>query len=152
MSIPDAHVQAYLGVFRNQHGSGIPVFQGLARYQSGQGIGDFFRGILRRVIPVALNVAKSALSAFSGAQEEGASIKDALRATLKPATQAAIRGTVEQITKAQEVQAQKAQVQAQKAQIQEEQKGQGKRRKRKGVYKRRKHNKKKKSIPINYNF
>ena len=57
MAIADARTQAYIAVFRNQHGvGGISVFQGTERYQSGQGIGDFFRGIFRRIIPVALNV------------------------------------------------------------------------------------------------
>jgi ribosomal protein L12E/L44/L45/RPP1/RPP2 len=150
MAIPDARAQAYIAVFRNQHGSGFPVFQGLDRYQSGQGFGDIFRGILRRVLPVAINVAKSALAAFSGAQEQGQSITESLKATMRPAAQAAMSGALEQFNKAQE---EKKAQQAAAAEAKKEetaapaQTGTG--RKRKVVYKRAKKHKKNK---FNYNF
>ena len=132
MAIPDAHTQAYINVFRGQSGGGgIAVFQGGSRYQSGQGIGDFFRGLLRHILPVALGVGKAALSAFSGAHEEGASIKDSFKAAIRPSLQAAATGTVEQIQKAQE--------------------GRGRRRKR--VYKPKSHKRRKtKTRGIYYNF
>ena len=56
MAIPDARADAYVGVFSNQQGGQLQVFRGLDRYQSGQGFGDFFRGLLRHIIPVAVNV------------------------------------------------------------------------------------------------
>ena len=102
MAIPDARVYAYVAMFRSQHGAGyIPVYQGLARYQSGQGFGDFFRGLLRRVLPIALNVGKSALSAMADAQEHGASFTDTLKSGIRPAATTALRSTVAELTKAQ---------------------------------------------------
>jgi len=101
MAIPDARAEAYISVFRDQRGGKLPVFEGLGRYQSGQGIGDIFRGIWRRVVPIALNVGKAALNAFSGAQDEGASFKDAFKATLRPAASAAVRSTVQEIERVQ---------------------------------------------------
>ena len=80
----------------------MPVFHGLGRYQSGQGFGDFFRGLIRRVIPIALNVGKSALSAMSDAQDSGASMQDTLMAAVRPAARAGIGGTIAQIDKAQQ--------------------------------------------------
>ena len=155
MAIADARTQAYIAVFRNQHGvGGISVFQGTERYQSGQGIGDFFRGIFRRIIPVALNVGKAALSAFSGAQDQGASFQDSLKAVIRPATQAVARGAMEQIEKVQQERAEKEQrEQAEKAlgvAPQPEQKGQGRRRRKYGsVYKPEKYKRRK---TVNYNF
>jgi len=128
MAIPDARTEAYLNIFRNQHGSGaISVFHGLDRYQSGQGLGDFFRGLLRRALPVALGVGKAALSSFAESSDEGKSIKDALKAVVRPAFSAAARGTADQLGRAQM--------------------GQGRRRKR--VYKAKSHKRQK---TISYNF
>ena len=62
MAIPDARVTAYTNLFKSQMGAGaIAVYQGLPRYQSGKGFGDFFLGLLCRFLPIALNVGKSAL-------------------------------------------------------------------------------------------
>ena len=69
-------------------GGAIAVYQGMPRYQSGKGFGDFFRGLLRRILAIALNVAKSALSAMSDAQEQGASFSDTLKSEVRPATKA----------------------------------------------------------------
>ena len=80
----------------------MPVFHGLGRYQSGQRFGDFFRGLIRRVIQIALNVGKSALSAMSDAQNSGASMLDTLKADVRPAARAAIAGTIAQIDNAQQ--------------------------------------------------
>jgi len=140
MAIPDARTEAYLNIFRNQHGAGgVPVFHGLSRYQSGQGLGDFFRSVLRRAIPVALGVGKAALSSFTGAAEEGRSLKDSLKAVVRPAIHAAALGTVEQLAQAQKEHAQT---------------GKGRRRrrgglKRKRVYKVKSHKRQK---SISYNF
>jgi len=154
MAIADARTQAYIGIFRNQHGAGgISVFQGLDRYQSGQGIGDFFRGLLRRVIPVALGAGKAALSAFAGAHDQGSSLKDSLKAVIRPAIQAAAAGSMEQISKAQQEREEKAAIQetindVKKAQEGPSQKGTGRRR-RKRVYKVKSHKRRK---TISYNF
>ena len=77
MANPDARVKAYVNLFNSQMGGGpIAVFQGLPRYQSGKRFGDIFRGLLRRIIQIALNVGKWALSVMSVAQEQRASFKD----------------------------------------------------------------------------
>lgn len=101
MAIPDARADAYVGVFSNQQGGQLQVFRGLDRYQSGQGFGDFFRGLLRHIIPVAVNVGKAALGAFSGAQDQGSTMQDSLRAIIRPAATAALGSTLDQINKAQ---------------------------------------------------
>ena len=68
MAIPDARTASYVNFFKSLRGGGvIPVFPGSGRYQSGEGFGELFPGILRRVIPIALNVGKSALTAMSDA-------------------------------------------------------------------------------------
>ena len=91
MAIPDARVMAYTNLFKSQMGGGaIAVYQGMPPYQSGKGFGDFFRGLLRRILPIALNIGKSALSVRSDAQEHGASFKDTIRSAVRPATKAAI--------------------------------------------------------------
>ena len=91
MAIPDARVMAYTNLFKSQMGGAIAVYQGMPRYQSGKGFGDFFRGLLRRILPIALNVGKSALSAMSDAQEQGASFSDTLNSAVRPATKASIQ-------------------------------------------------------------
>ena len=103
MAIPDARVVAYTNLFKSQMGGrAIAVYQGMPRYQSGKGFGDFFRGLLRRILPIALNVSKSALSAMSDAQEQGASFSDTLKSAVRPATKAAIHGALSQIDQAQQ--------------------------------------------------
>ena len=102
MAIADARVVAYTNLFKSQMGAGaIAVYQGMPRYQSGKGFGDFFRG-LRRILPIALNVGKSALSAMSDAQDQGASFSDTLKSAVRPASKAAIHGALSQIDKAQQ--------------------------------------------------
>ena len=101
MAIPDARVRAYTNLFKSQMGGGlIAVFEGLPRYQSVKGFGDFFRCLLRRILPIALNVGKSALSAMIDAQEQGASFSDTLKSAVRPATKAAIHGAIIQIDEA----------------------------------------------------
>ena len=80
----------------------MPVFHRLGRYQIWHGFDEFFRGLICRVIPIALNVGKSPLSAMSDAQDSGASMQDTLRAAVRPAAGAAIGGTIAQIDKAQQ--------------------------------------------------
>ena len=80
MAIPDERVVAYTNLFKSQMGGGaIAVYQGMPRNQSGKGFCHLFRGLLRRIIPIALNLGKSALSARSEAQEQGASFSDTLK-------------------------------------------------------------------------
>ena len=103
MAIPDARVVAYTNLFKSQMGGGaIAVYQGMPQYQSGKRFWDFFRCYLRRILPIVLNVGKSAFSAMSDAQEQGASFPDTLKSAVRPATEAAIHGDLSQIDKAQQ--------------------------------------------------
>ena len=54
------------------------------------------------MIPIALNVGKSALTARSDAQDSGASMTETLKAAVRPAAVAAIGGTIAKIDKAQQ--------------------------------------------------
>ena len=132
MSIPDARAQAYLSAFTHQYGAGgMAVFRGMQRYQYGHGIGDIFGGLLRRFLPVVLNMGRAALDSFSKSNETGASIKDALRNTMRPMGEAALSSAAHQIGKLQ--------------------KGSGKR-KHKGKRKAHKKKKQRRQSPIAYNF
>ena len=89
MEIPVARTSTYGNFFRSQRGGGdIPVFLILGGYQSGQGFWAYFRGLLRRVIPIACNVGKPALTAMSDTLESGASMEDRLKAAVRPALSA----------------------------------------------------------------
>lgn len=52
-----ANTNNYLQVFR-QHGGGseYPVFRGARFYQTGQGFGDFLRGLWRTIVPIAADL------------------------------------------------------------------------------------------------
>ena len=98
MSITDARTTAYYELFRaSQMGGTLPVYQGYPRYQSGQGFGDFFRGLFRRIIPVGLNVAKTFLGALGSSSDQGASPAEALKAAIRPTITTALKSGVEQI-------------------------------------------------------
>ena len=57
MDIPDTRVVAYTNIFKSEMGCGaIAVYQGLPRFLSGKGFGDFFPSLLRRIVPIVLNV------------------------------------------------------------------------------------------------
>ena len=97
-----------MNLFTSQRGGGpISLFKGLPRYPSGEGFGDFFQGLLRLIIPIALSVCKSALSAMSEAQDQRSSFKDTLKSAVRPATKAAIHWSLSQIDREQQVSAPK---------------------------------------------
>lgn len=79
-----SRVDAYTKYYQSQLGgsANYPVFIG---GQHGDGLGSFFRGILRFVAPIALR----GLSVFAAntiqSHEQGASLKDAARGAIKPA-------------------------------------------------------------------
>ena len=103
MSITDARTQAYYQLFKtSQSGGSLPVYQGYSRYQSGQGFADFFRGLFRRIIPVGLNAAKTFISSLGSSSEAGSTMKEALKAAIRPAATAALQSGAEQIGKFQE--------------------------------------------------
>ena len=101
MTILDPRVTAYTNLFKSQmSGAAIAVYQILHSYQSWKGFRDFFPGLLRRILPIPLNVGKSAVSEMSDAQDHGASFKDTLKSALRPTTKAEIQGALSQIDQA----------------------------------------------------
>ena len=94
----------HVNFFRSQRGGGdIPLFHGLGGTKSGQLFGDFFRGMLLRVIPIARNGGKSALPGMRDAQDSGESRTYIVKAAIRQSAPAAIGGTIAQIEKAQQV-------------------------------------------------
>jgi len=132
MAIPDARTHAYLTAFRQEGSGGMAVFRGLQRYQYGRGFGSIFGGLLRHLIPVLLNVGKSALESFTQSRSHGSSIKDALRQTIKPIAESALSSAAGEVTKSQT--------------------GTGKKRKHKGKRKSHKSKKGRTQPSIAYNF
>ena len=61
------------------------------------GFGHFFQGLLRRIVPIALNVGKTAISAMRDAQEQVPSVKDTIKSAVRPATNAGIHRALSQI-------------------------------------------------------
>ena len=77
------------------YGLGYPVFAGRAEY--GAGLGDVLKGLWRFFRPVAAAGAKSLLQASSQAMNEGASVKEILKASLKPTMGAVLGATTDQV-------------------------------------------------------
>lgn len=79
-----SRADAYCRYYQSQLGgsANYPVFIG---GQHGDGLGSFFRGVLRFVAPIALR----GLSVFAAntiqSHQQGASLKDAARGAIKPA-------------------------------------------------------------------
>ena len=70
MAVTEPGVEAYVNLFNSQTGVGPnALIQGLPRYQNGETIGDFVRGLRHRILPIDLNVGKSALSSLSDAHD-----------------------------------------------------------------------------------
>ena len=67
--------------------------QELPRCQSAKGFGDFFRSLLRRIHPIALKGATTALTRMRDSQVQGASFQESLKSALDPTTKAAIYST-----------------------------------------------------------
>lgn len=82
-----ANSNPYIRYYRNQvGGSGeIPVFIG---GQHGEGLGDFFRTILRFIAPIALRGISTFTQSTLRAHEGGASLKDAARSAIGPSLSA----------------------------------------------------------------
>ena len=99
----DPRIEFYKAAF-SQKGNGFdfPVFRGTSRYQYGQGLGDFLRGIVRylpRVTqflkPVTMKGIQTLLKSGSEAIKEGATVKDVIKSTLKPTIGAVLGATVD---------------------------------------------------------
>lgn len=70
----DQFWQSYYTAQARQTGHGLSGFEGIP-YQRGYGLGSFFRGLLRMIIPVAKSAGKSAIKAIGKeALATGASI------------------------------------------------------------------------------
>ena len=100
----EKQAQAYYNYFNSPAAhvasGGIPVFRGARRAgQYGAGIGDFFRGIFRRFLPIAVKGAATFLSETVKNNREGASFKDAAKAALRPTLGATLANVGEEFMK-----------------------------------------------------
>jgi hypothetical protein len=77
------HTNPYLKYYQGQVGGGadFPVFVG---GQHGEGLGDFFRSVLRFIAPIALRGLSAFTSTTLRAHEGGATLKDAARSAIGP--------------------------------------------------------------------
>ena len=90
--------------FKQKNSFDFPLFMGTSRYQYGQGLGDFLRGIVRLISrvaqffkPVAIKKVQTLLNAVSESIKEGATVKDVSRSTLKPTVCAVCGATIDQV-------------------------------------------------------
>ena len=86
---------AYCRYYEAQSGGELPVFRG--GLQSGEGIGDFFRGLLRFVAPIAVRGIKTFAGNVMDAHQKGATLKDAAKSALKPTLGAVASSIGEQL-------------------------------------------------------
>lgn len=80
---------AYCRYYQAQSGGEIPVFRG--GFQSGEGLGDFFRGLLRHIAPIALRAVSSFAGRTLDAHQKGSTLKDAAKQALLPTLQGALK-------------------------------------------------------------
>jgi hypothetical protein len=73
---------AYCRYYRAQSGGELPVFRG--GLQNGEGIGDFFRGLLRFVAPIAMRGISTFAGSMMDAHQKGQTLKEAAKQALKP--------------------------------------------------------------------
>ena len=81
----DQLFEVYVKHYKNQAGGRLPVFRG----QEGAGLGDFLRGMFRRVAPYIMPALSSAASSFitnaSGGLSEGRTLKESMKGAIQPA-------------------------------------------------------------------
>jgi hypothetical protein len=94
----DPRVEFYKAAF-SQSGRGvdIPKFYVSNRYQYGQGFGDVLRGIFRFFRPVVVKGAQTLLKAGNEALTQGITVKEALKSSIKPALDAVLAATADQV-------------------------------------------------------
>ena len=73
---------AYCRYYQAQSGGELPVFRG--GLQNGEGIGDFFRGLLRFVAPIAMRGIKTFAGNVMEGHQKGQSLREAAKQALKP--------------------------------------------------------------------
>lgn len=73
---------AYCRYYQAQSGGELPVFRG--GIQNGEGIGDFFRGLLRFVAPIAMRGIKTFAGNVMEGHQKGQTLKEAAKQALKP--------------------------------------------------------------------
>jgi len=76
----------YYQYYKRQYGGEIPVFRG---GQHGDGIGDWLRGALRWLMPVAFRGLTTFGARAADAHNSGQSMADAMKAAIRPALSAA---------------------------------------------------------------
>ena len=89
----------YLKYYQAQVGGTLPVFRGAKYYsQSGAGIGDFFRGVFRHVVPIALQGVSAFLGQTLKSRDTGANWKDSLKSSIGPAAKNVFENATNAIT------------------------------------------------------
>jgi hypothetical protein len=76
----------YLQYYKRQYGGEIPVFRG---GQHGDGLGDWLRGALRWLMPVAFRGLTTFGARAADAHNSGQSMTDAMKTAIRPALSAA---------------------------------------------------------------
>ena len=89
----------YLKYYQAQVGGTLPVFRGAKYYsQSGAGIGDFFRGVFRHVVPIALQGMSAFLGQTLKTRDTGANWKESLKSAITPTTKNVLENAASAIT------------------------------------------------------
>ena len=89
----------YLKYYQAQVGGTLPVFRGAKYYsQSGAGIGDFFRGVFRHVVPIALQGVSAFLGQTLKSRETGANWKESLKSAIAPTSKNVLENAASAIT------------------------------------------------------
>ena len=89
----------YLKYYQAQVGGTLPVFRGAKYYsQSGAGIGDFFRGVFRHVVPIALQGVSAFLGQTLKSRDTGANWKESLKSAIAPTTRNVLENATSAIT------------------------------------------------------
>ena len=96
---PNHQTDVYLKYYQAQVGGTMPVYRGAKYYsQSGAGIGDFFRGVFRHVVPIALQGMSSFLGQTLKARDTGANWKESVKSAIAPTTKNVLENATSAIT------------------------------------------------------
>ena len=96
----DPRVELYKNAFSGRQSKGggyVPKFYGSHRYQNGGGVGYVMRGLWRRFWPVAKQGFAAFLRAGGDSMKEGATWKEALKASIKQTIGTVLSATADQI-------------------------------------------------------
>ena len=86
---------AYCRYYEAQSGGQLPVFRG--GVQNGEGLGDFFRGLLRFVAPIAVRGISNFAGHMIDGRHKGQSLKEAAKQAIRPTLGAVASSISEQM-------------------------------------------------------